>query len=166
MTRFCGVCGKSRKKKTELCKCGSPLFSITPTITHTNYLRRHHKIHTTKIIVTGPASFSDNKFFILKMNSMCRKLEDIFVYTGGTKGIDRMAGNWAFHRKFSYSNIIACEPGTKPTTDQLLRRNQELLAIEGIKAVIVFTDGSDRACTNLIVEARKKKLQVKVINYD
>jgi hypothetical protein len=168
MTRFCGVCGRAREEKTPRCKeCGSPLFSITETITHRNWLRKHKKIRTTEIIVTGPANFDDQKFFILRMNSICRKLQDIFIYTGGGKGIDKMAGSWAQHRWYSYVNIYACEPGTKPTTDMLLRRNEELLSIEEIKAVIVFHDGEDRACQHLIVNARKKKgIQVKVIYYD
>ena len=165
--RYCGRCGAPRENKEGRCpECNAVEYGILPTITFKGWQRRNHKIKTTKIIITGAESFWDEKLLTRKLNSICRKLQDVFVYTGGHRGVDKMAGDWAFRRWCSYSSWYPKIENTKMNRAEYVKRNEELLAIEGIKAVIVFHDGECSGCSNLIVETRKRGIQLRVVYYE
>ena len=169
--RMCNTCGCPREKEVGRCpECNCTEFSIAPTITYQGWLVRHKKIKTSRILIVGPEDFWNETFVPKKLDRVTRKLQDMEIWMGGFKGFYKIIESWLGKTRkcLSYHPYYPRNYHTnnqKTGRDYWLERNEELLE-KKIRFLIAFNNGSDPGILNLIVNARKKRMKVTIVNVE
>jgi hypothetical protein len=116
-----------------------------------------------KIIIAGGRDFSQFDLLVEKMDFFISKLEDnIEIVSGTASGADLLGEKYAELRGLSVCKFT-------PEWDKFgkgagFKRNTEMA--EYSDSLIAFWDGKSKGTMHMINTAKKKGIQVKVVNYE
>lgn len=115
----------------------------------------------TKVIIAGSRTF--NNYSLLKeiCDDFLQGFEDIEIVCGMAIGADLLGYNYAISKGYPIKEFI---PNWKKFGKKAgMLRNREMANYGNI--LIAFWDGFSTGTSNMIQEARKRKLVVKIVNY-
>ena len=122
--------------------------------------------HRPRVIVCGTRTFSDWRLLYDKLDKVIENLTNPLICTGAVRGMDKLVEEWAMRRKFS---LFRFHTDPKHKEDAEVIRNKEMLkfALERKPAFLVsFWDGKSTDTRNLIEQARKAKIKMRIYYYD
>ena len=115
----------------------------------------------TKVIIAGGRDFNNYELLKEECDEFLKGIEDIEIVSGGAYGADKLGERYAKERGYDVQLFI---PNWKLHKNSAgVKRNWQMACYSNI--LIAFWDGSSRGTANMIELARKKKLFVKVVNY-
>lgn len=128
-----------------------------------------------KVIVAGGRDFKDKKLLTSRLNKYTFLFEDVVVITGAQKsrewdpakgrwfyfGADYLAEEWAHSKRYLVMRF-------HPDWDKHGKkagpiRNREMAAFGDY--LVAFWDGKSKGTANMIEEARKANLKIKIVRY-
>ena len=116
-----------------------------------------------KVIIAGGRDFTNYKLLYLKCYNIIgdRDPETVEIVSGGAKGADSVGESFAVIRGYKIKRF----PADWDTHGKFagIKRNREMA--EYADALIAFWDGSSRGTKNMIEEAKKRGLKIRVIKY-
>lgn len=114
-----------------------------------------------RIIVAGSRDFNDYPFLCETMDRLTRKLDKkkLVIISGGAKGADKLGERWAFERMVSVEIFHADWAKHGKAAGPI--RNGEMADVADV--LIVFWDGKSPGTKDMISQANKKGLKVRVI---
>lgn len=114
---------------------------------------------TFKCIVAGSRSINDRDFIFEKLDFLlANKMESLEIVHGACRGPDLIGAEWAQNRGIPSKSFPADWKSYGKKAGMI--RNREM-SIYG-DALIAFWDGESRGTHNMIEEAKKEKLEVRV----
>lgn len=116
-----------------------------------------------RIIVAGSRDFTDKKFVWDHLTRLLEDLRDPIILHGGARGVDRLAGLWAGYH-WLLEQVFHPDYKTHGPKLAPIMRNKEMA--DNGDALICFWDGVSPGSRNMIDEARKRSLKVKVVRID
>lgn len=116
---------------------------------------------TAKIIIAGGREFKDYPYLVGVMNRLTQNLTDIEVVCGGARGADTLGEDWAKEYGHSIKYFYPDWEGNGRAAGPIRNR---AMAEYGTHLVAFDTGG--RGTANMIEEATKKGLNVRVIRYE
>ncbi len=118
-----------------------------------------------KLAIVGTRTFDDWAMFKRIMNTLTAKFDDILVVSGGAKGADKMAKNWAWEN--GYSCRIHHADWDKHGKAAGPIRNTELANdLEPGDRAIAWWDGRSPGTRHAIEKIRKRPgVKLKIIYY-
>lgn len=127
---------------------------------------KENRMIETRIIIAGSRDFNDFEKLQKEADSVVRKLDGkVKIISGSASGADRLGEK--------YANMHGIDIIRFPANWNLYgksagpRRNEEMAryASESNGILLAFWDGKSRGTKNMIENARKYRLSVKVVNY-
>lgn len=121
------------------------------------------------IIIAGTRSFNNYPLLKRKMDKITSKLDmtpyksEVVVFSGAAQGADRLGEQWAKERRLSVKRFHA--EWTRLGSKAGPIRNAEMIA-EGADVLVAFHDGHSPGTMDMIKQATKAGITVKVIRYD
>lgn len=115
----------------------------------------------TKVIIAGSRTF--NNYSLLKevCDEFLQGFEDIEIVCGTAIGADQYGKEYALENNYLIKEFV---PNWKKFGKKSgILRNREMAQYGHI--LIAFWDGVSKGTSNMIQEARKRKLLVKIVNY-
>lgn len=115
-----------------------------------------------KVIVAGGRDFFDYNFLKEKVDNILSSIKDeIEIVSGNAKGADELGERYAKERGYKIKRFPANWTQHGKAAGPL--RNEEMAKYAD--ACICFWDGSSRGTSNMIDNAKKYKLKLRVVNY-
>ena len=115
-----------------------------------------------KVVVAGTRTFHDYKLLRDELDRLLsRKLPDVIIISGGAKGADKIAEQYAHYHDLEMWVMLADWDKHGRAAGPL--RNQEMAKVAD--AVVVFWDGVSRGTMHMIDAARAKKKSLRIIRY-
>lgn len=114
-----------------------------------------------KVIVAGTKTFNNYELLKEKLDFYLRDKYPVLIISGGAEGADKMGERYAQEHGHSIMIVNADWQQYGKAADP--RRN-ELMA-QKAEACIVFFDGQSRGTTNMIENARKYGLKLRIVRY-
>ena len=117
-----------------------------------------------KVIIAGPRSFHDHHFIYKKLEQVVDEHKWIVdeVVSGGAIGTDEVGENWAKYKQIDI-RIFPAKWNTEGRGAGHIRNKR---MAEYADALIAFWDGESTGTNNMINQAKKQGLKVKVIGYE
>jgi hypothetical protein len=113
-----------------------------------------------KVIVAGCRAFDDLPLMCRKMDAITKKAKEVVVLSDHTKGAAQYGEKWAFLRGHTYLVYYANAPRDwGPISQQMIAEADALVAFHNFI-------GTPDICTMLVAQARRAKLQVRVIDWE
>ena len=115
-----------------------------------------------KVIIAGGRDFADyDKLRDACDDHLINAEEDIEIVSGGAKGVDSLGEQYASEKGFEVKKFI---PNWKEYGRAAgVVRNAEMADYSDM--LIAFWDGESRGTKNMIENAKKKNVKVKVVRY-
>lgn len=116
----------------------------------------------TKVIIAGSRTFNDYSLLKEVCEDFLIGFEDIEIVCGMAIGADILGEEYAITKGYSIKRFFPNyeKYGSKKAP---IMRNKEMANYGNI--LIAFWDGISKGTSNMIQEARKRKLLVKIVNY-
>jgi hypothetical protein len=114
-----------------------------------------------KVIIAGGRDFYDYNFLKEKVDNILSSIKDeIEIVSGAAKGADALGERYAKERGYKLK-LFPAQWSIGKAAGPL--RNEEMAKYAD--ACICFWDGSSRGTSNMIDNAKKHNLKLRVINY-
>jgi len=114
-----------------------------------------------KVIIAGGRDFKDYDLLKKICNHMLSQSKEVEIVSGGAKGADSLGEQYASDMGYKCSKFPA--DWEKYGRAAGFKRNSEMANYSD--CLIAFWDGSSKGTQHMINQAKKKNLQVKVVNY-
>lgn len=115
-----------------------------------------------KVIIAGGRDFDNFRLLSTKVNSiLCEITSDIEIVCGCAKGADDLGRKYAKNLGYKIKEFPADWDAHGKFAG--VKRNREMA--EYADALIAFWDGKSKGTKNMIEEAKKRGLKVRVIKY-
>lgn len=117
-----------------------------------------------RIIIAGSRDFDDYPLLCETMDKLTRKLDKkkLVILSGGAKGADKLGEQWAFERGVGTVEIYHAD-WTKHGKSAGPIRNEEMA--ENADVLVAFWDGKSPGTKDMISQAKKKGLKVRVVYF-
>lgn len=116
------------------------------------------------LVVAGTRTFTNRELLREKLTTYTMKAEVEWLHVGSREGADRLALEWAYTHSIDMKIHHADWDTYKKAAGPI--RNREMLEEAGPNAVVVcFWNGTSPGTKDLINQARKRKLRMKIIRY-
>ena len=117
-----------------------------------------------RIIVCGSRSFADFDLLKHTLDRLTRKLDKgkLVILSGHAQGADRLGEQWAFERAINREVYHANWDKHGEAAGPI--RNQEM--VENAGALVAFWNGTSAGTKDVIIQARKHKLKVRVVLFE
>ncbi len=127
-----------------------------------------------RIIIAGSRTFADYQLLAAKMAALTKNLphEETQIVGGRARGADELGERWANEAGLEFIAFPAQWQRSDGSTDKSAgyRRNEAMAEFaadcDGVKALVVFWDGTSRGTANMLDLAKDYGLQVRVIRFD
>ena len=113
------------------------------------------------IIVAGSRNFTDRDFLFKKLDLLTSKLSRVRIITGGAKGADRLAQDWAFSRGHTVVNYHADWDRHGKAAGPI--RNEEMAQVG--ESLVAFHLDNSPGTADMIRRARRHGLKVRVYEF-
>lgn len=115
-----------------------------------------------RVFIAGSRSFTDFDLLCAKCDFYLqnKKTSDISIISGGAKGADALARKYAEIRGFKFIEYLADWSIGKKAG---ILRNIEMA--DNADAVICFYDGKSKGTSNMIYNAKKRNLLLRVVYF-
>lgn len=113
-----------------------------------------------KTIIAGSRDFNDLELLSWTMQTLLWEPDEII--SGGARGADKLGEEWAHDEGISV-NLFPADWDTFGKSAGMIRNKEMAKAAE---ALVAFWDGKSKGTKNMIEEAAKAGLYIKVIRYD
>lgn len=112
------------------------------------------------IVICGSRKFNDFKRFKFEMDDILQDKEEVILVSGGAKGADSMAENYADRYGYEFYEIPADwnQHGKKAG----MLRNIQMLEIAHM--VVAFWDGRSKGTKHMVDQCKKRNIQIQVID--
>lgn len=115
-----------------------------------------------KVIIAGTRDFSDYNLLTKVCDFMLSKAKSVEIISGGARGADSLGEKYAQDRGYACNRLPA--DWEKYGKAAGYKRNSEMANIAD--SLIAFWDGKSRGTQHMINTAKKKGLQIKIVNYN
>lgn len=117
-----------------------------------------------RIIVAGGRDFGDYSLMQMKLDKILSRLDrnDITIISGGCKGADSIAETYAIFSGIKFVKFPANWDKHGKSAGPI--RNKKMA--EQADGLVAFWDGKSRGTKNMIDEARKAGLKIRVVRYE
>lgn len=114
-----------------------------------------------KLIIAGSRSFADYRFLRDTLDRLTAKIDGrrLVILSGHAKGADRLGELWAYERRITYE--VHRADWKKHGKAAGPKRNAAML--KDADAVIAFWDGKSPGTRDLLKQAEKAGIKVKVV---
>ena len=114
-----------------------------------------------KVIIAGGRDFDNYNLLKEKCNNILSNATNIEIVEGGAKGADTLGKRYGREKEY----LIVTFPANWDEHGKAagVIRNRQMA--EYADCLIAFFDGKSRGTKNIIEEARKRNLKIRVINY-
>jgi predicted Rossmann-fold nucleotide-binding protein len=117
-----------------------------------------------RVIVCGGRDFTDRAFVFRKLDALLSKLKDPILVTGGQRGVDKLAGDWASGKIGMLRKVFHPDKEKHGSPACYFARNQEMAnyAAERKPSFCVAFPGGD-GTADMVRRAKKAGLIVREI---
>jgi len=115
-----------------------------------------------KVIIAGTRDFSDYNLLTKVCDFMLSKAKSVEIISGGARGADSLGEKYAQDRGYECKRFPA--DWEKYGKAAGYKRNSEMANVAD--SLIAFWDGKSRGTQHMINLAKKKGLQIKIVNYN
>lgn len=117
-----------------------------------------------RIIVAGSRTFDDYPLLCETMDHLTRKLDKkkLVILSGGAKGADKLGEQWAFERRVGTVEVYHADWVKHGKAGGPIRNGE---MTENADVLVAFWDGKSPGTKDMISQAKKKGLKVRVIYF-
>lgn len=117
-----------------------------------------------RIIIAGTRTFDDYPLLCETMDRLTRKLDKrrLIIVSGGAKGADKLGERWAFERGAGTVEIYHADWAKHGKAAGPIRNGEMAQAAD---VLIAFWDGESSGTKDMIAQAKKKGLKVRVVYF-
>ena len=116
---------------------------------------------TFRLIIAGTRTFSDYNLLQTTVDFLLRRKGEVEIVSGGARGADRLGELYARRHNIPLK-VFPADWSTGRSAG--IKRNAEMAAYAD--ALVAFWDGESRGTRNMIEEANKRNLQIRIVRYD
>jgi hypothetical protein len=114
-----------------------------------------------KIIIAGGREFNDYNLLVEVCDIMLHKLHNIEIVSGKARGADSLGERYAKEKGYPVKEFPADWDGLGKGAGHIRNRQMAQYA----NCLLLFWNGNSKGSKNMLKEAQKENLQIKVINY-
>lgn len=128
-------------------------------------IKKHDKV----VVVCGTRTFNDRKLLFKKLDQLTANFLKCVVVTGGARGADKLAEEWAAKNWYTVVNFYPdWERHGKKAGPIRNREMARFATADGTRTAycVAFWDGVSRGTADMIEVAKAFDMKVKIIRYE